>query len=329
MRVEKDEFSGLPVAEDAYPPLRAFREAGAKSFHNFSVEQVREMYIESCESAPLHEKNEPAQADYLLEDFHVRLYEPRRASDQEQPTPAVLFLHGGGWVMGDLRTHHFAARRIAARTGFPVLAVDYRLAPEHPYPAAIDDTRAALRWLLDAENPHGVQVSSISVIGDSAGGQLAAVLVNETAGSETVLDSQVLLYPVTDLRDENIATSESYQRITEGFPLVADTMVWFADNYVERGDIRRNPDLSPQCADLPKNLPATYIVTVDNDPLAAEGRRYAEKIQATGAEIVYDHLVGYAHGVFTSAGRIPTGEQYLNKAADFISAHTHVVSTMK
>lgn len=323
MRVEKDEFSGLPVAEDAYPPLKAFREAGSKSFHRYSVEQVREMYITSCESAPLYEDIEPVQQDFLLERFRVRLYEPRVGAAQADPTPSILFLHGGGWVMGDLRTHHFAARRVAARTGLPVLAVDYRLAPEHPYPAAIDDARAALSWFLDRKNPHGVQVSSISVIGDSAGGQLAAVLVNETVGSGIKLDSQVLLYPVTDLTEEGITASESYQSITEGFPLVADTMTWFADNYVERGEIRNSPDLSPQYADLPSPMPATYIVTVDNDPLAAEGTRYAEKIRMTGAEVLHDHLVGYAHGVFTSAGRIPTGEQYLNKAADFISAHVH------
>lgn len=326
MHVEKEEFSGLPVAEDAYPSLKAFRDAGAHSFHNFSVEQIRDMYVSSCEAAPLHEENEPAQTDFELEGYTVRLYDPRPESERQQAGPAVLFLHGGGWVMGNLRTHHFAARRIAARTGFPVLAVDYRLAPEHPYPAAIDDSRAALQWFLDSENAHGVQVSSISLIGDSAGGQLAAVLTNEFSGGDIMLDSQVLIYPVTDLTEENMDSSESYQRITEGFPLVAATMVWFADNYVEKGVIRFNADLSPQHADLPKGLPATYIVTVANDPLAAEGARYAEKLWTNGVEVVHDHLEGYAHGLFTSAGRIPTGESYLNKAADFISAHAQVVS---
>lgn len=327
MHVEKDEFSGFPVADDAYPQLKAFRDAGAHSFHNFSVEQVREMYVSSCEAAPLHEEREPAQTDFELEGYTVRLYDPRPESEHGQVGPAILFLHGGGWIMGNLRTHHYAARRIATRTGFPVLAVDYRLAPEHPYPAAIDDSRAALRWFLDGKNAHGMQVSSISLIGDSAGGQLAAVLANEFAGNDIVLDSQVLIYPVTDLTEENINSSESYQRITEGFPLVADTMVWFADNYVERGSIRRNADLSPQYADLPERLPATYIITLDNDPLAAEGTRYAEKLRASGVKVVHDHLEGYAHGLFTSAGRIPTGESYLNKAADFISTHAQVVSS--
>lgn len=322
MRIERDEYSGRPVANDAYPSLEAFRAAGAKSFHNFEVETVREMYITSCEASPLVEDHPPAQTDFEVEGFKVRLYEPRSTVERTQRTPAILFLHGGGWVMGGLRTHHFVARRLAGRTQLPVLAVDYRLAPEHPYPAAIEDSRKALHWFVERDDIHGVRVGSLSLVGDSAGGQLAAVLTNEFAAKspEILLDSQVLLYPVTDLSERNIRDSSSYQRLREGFPLVADTMKWFADNYVERGAIRERPDISPAFADLPDNLPDSYVITVDNDPLADEGIRYAEMLRSAGAGVVHDHLIGYAHGLFTSAGKIPTGETYLNKVADFISS---------
>lgn len=320
MQVDVDKYSGRPIAADAYPVLAAFREAGARPFHEYTVQEVRELYVTSCEGAPLDEENPPEHTDFDLEKFGVRLYEPRGVENRGTPTPAVLFLHGGGWVMGNLRTHHSAARRIAARTGLPVLAVDYRLAPEHPYPAAIEDGRAAVRWLLDREQGHGLNVSSLSLVGDSAGGQLAAVLTNELAASgEVPLDAQVLLYPVTDLSDHNIETSASYLRMTAGFPLVADTMRWFADQYVDRGDVRTRADVSPQFATLPEGLPPTLVVTVDNDPLADEGERYAEKLREAGVDIRYEHLMGYAHGLFTSAGRIPTGEMYLNEAADFIA----------
>ena len=319
MYIESDEFSGRPIAADAYPVIAAFREAGGLAFHNFSIDEVRSRYVSSCESAPLNEEYNPVRSDFTVGQFQVRLYDPRSDIHSEEATPVVLFIHGGGWVMGNLRTHHSAAQRIATRTGFPVVAVDYRLAPEHPYPAAIDDSRAALKWILDSKQPHKLNVSALSIIGDSAGGQLAAVLTNEFHQTAPI-KSQVLLYPVTDLRDENLATSESYQRITDGFPLVAKTMEWFADTYVERGVIRENPDLSPQCAKIDHRLPSTLIITVDNDPLADEGARYADKLRTAGVTVQYEHLIGYAHGLFTSAGKIQTGERYLNRAADFISS---------
>lgn len=323
MHPANDEFSGRPVAEDAHPPLQSFRDSGGRSFHEYPVHEVREIYVRSTAAAALDETDPPEQTDFDVDEFRVRLYEPRPDSQRYLPTPGILFMHGGGWVMGDLRTHHSTARRLAVHTGFPVLAVDYRLAPEHRYPAAVDDCRHALRWFAERCDLHGVRVSSLSLIGDSAGGQLAAVLTNEavTEGFPTPIDAQVLLYPVTDLTEENLAASSSYRRVTAGFPLVADTMRWFADIYVDRGEVRHSTDLSPLRAELPEGLPATYVITVENDPLAEEGARYAAKLAAAGARVRLDHLVGYAHGLFTSAGKILTGEHYLHKAADFITEH--------
>lgn len=317
-----DEFTNRPVAEDALAPLQAFREAGAKPFHEHAVEDVRRTYVENTEAAPLSEDHPPEHQDFEVGQFRVRLYEPREESALAEPTAGILFMHGGGWVMGDLRTHHSVARRLAARTGLPVIAVDYRLAPEHRYPAAVDDCREAMRWFIERDDVHGVTLTSISFAGDSAGGQLSAILTNEAvAGAASIpVDCQVLLYPAVDLTEDNMATSTSYQRLNEGFPLVADTMRWFVDNYIEEGVDRSAADISPLRAQLPENLPASFVITVDNDPLAEEGARYAAKLAAAGAPVHYEHLSGYAHGLFTSAAKIPTGELYLNKAADFITA---------
>lgn len=323
MYTTQDEYSGRPVAEDAQPVLQAFRDAGGVSFHHIPIPEVRERYVAATVAAALPKLAGVSETDFHIDQFNVRLYDPRPAVQQDKPTAGIVFLHGGGWLMGDLRTHDSAAHRLAARTGLPLIAVDYRLAPEHRYPAAIEDCRAALRWFAEQAGQHGVQLSSVSFIGDSAGGQLAATLTNETVAAGSLpVDTQVLLYPITDISDAHLATAPSYQRVTEGFPLVADTMRWFIDTYVDEGEIRTRPDLSPLSATLPEQLPPTYVITVDNDPLADEGGRYALKLAMAGTTVRHDHLLGYAHGLFTSAGRIPTGEHYLHEAADFIRRHS-------
>lgn len=322
MHLREDEFSGRPVAVDAWPPLQRFRQSGARSFHEFPVTEVREMYVASTAAAGLHEDDPPEHADFEVESFRVRVYDPRPKENRGNPTTAVQFMHGGGWLMGDLETHHSTGRRLAVLTGIPVIAVDYRLAPEHRYPAAVDDCRAAARWLVEREDVHGLSVSSLVFLGDSAGGQLAAILTNETVAENGIpVAAQVLLYPITDLTDDNMERGSSYRRISAGFPMVADTMRWFADTYVDRGDIRRSPDLSPLLADLPGGLPPSFVITVDNDPLADEGGSYAAALAAAGAPVRYEHLVGYAHGLFTSAGLIPAGEHYLGEVAAFIGEH--------
>jgi acetyl esterase len=236
------------------------------------------------------------------------------------PPPVVLFFHGGGWVMGSLSTHDGLCRRLAALTGLPVVAVDYRLAPEHRHPAAIEDSRAALHWLFTVGRDHGLDVTTAVLVGDSAGGQLAAVLAIENAKSAhpRPIAAQVLIYPMVDLT----MSAPSYARVTEGFPLVADTIAWFADHYLPESADRSAPDISPALAQLPAGLPPAYIVTVDNDPLVDEGANYAAALAQAGTEVQYQHLPGYAHGLLTSAGRIPRGEQTVDDIAGFIRDRT-------
>ncbi|MFJ4210899.1 alpha/beta hydrolase [Paenarthrobacter sp. NPDC089675] len=309
-----DKYSSRPVAQDAAEILEKFRQSGGVPFHAYPVERVRELYESSCATNGLAGEELSSVSDFEIEEFRVRVYRPKATAE---PGPALLFLHGGGWVMGSLATHDGLCRRLAFLTDLPVVAVDYRLAPEHPYPAAINDSRAALRWLLEASNGHQLNVTGVVLIGDSAGGQLAAVLANENASAQNPLPvaAQVLIYPMVDLT----MASQSYSRVREGFPLVADTIAWFADHYLPGNVDRSSPEISPGQGQLPLGLPKTLIITVDNDPLVDEGAEYAAALAKAGTEVQYMHLPGYAHGLFTSAGRVSRGEKTITQIAEFIS----------
>ncbi|MET3919994.1 alpha/beta hydrolase [Arthrobacter sp. UYEF20] len=308
-----DPFSGRPVAGDAAAVLAGFRASGGRPFHTYPVDEVRDLYERGCASNGLKADPLTSVSDFGVQDFGARVYEPRSSGG---PTAVVLFFHGGGWVMGSLSTHDGLCRRLASLTGLPVVAVDYRLAPEHQYPAAIEDSRAALDWLFTAGPVHGLDVTTAVLVGDSAGGQLAAVLAIENAKSAhpVPIAAQVLIYPMVDLT----MSAPSYTRVTEGFPLVADTIGWFADQYLPEGTDRACPDISPALAELPSRLPPAYVITVDNDPLVDEGATYAAALAQAGTEVQYQHLPGYAHGLLTSAGRIPRGEQTVDDIAGFI-----------
>lgn len=313
MRKDPDPFSGRPLAAEALAALTPFREAGSRGFHTYPVPELRAAYEASCAANSVSPDELASITDFTLDGFRVRLY---RAEGSDASGPAIIFFHGGGWVMGSLETHDSTARRIASLTRFPLLAVDYRLAPEHPYPAAINDCRAALKWLLESDE-HGLSMSSVTLMGDSAGAQLAAVLTNESAGVLGIpIDAQVLLYPVTDLSADDTASSA---RIQQGFPLVAETMRWFADCYVPEGVDRTAADLSPLKTKLPEGLPPSFVLTVDHDPLADEGIAYAAALSRSGASVNHRHLSGYSHGLFTSAGKIREGEIQLASAAEFIT----------
>lgn len=305
-----------PLASDAVQALEAFRAGGARSFETLGVAGARRLYEQSCAANGLPPDDIARVQDFVVKErFAVRLYDPTAAASA---TDAILFLHGGGWVFGSLETHDGLCRRIAARTGTPVLAVDYRLAPEYPYPSALDDAVDALEWLTDPLAPHGLDITRVVLAGDSAGAQLVAVLTNATVhdpiGAE--VSGQVLIYPVTDLT----MRTASYERITERLPLVAKTMHWFADLYAPADVDRTAPELSPLRHELPWGLPSTFILTVGHDPLADEGIGYAAALARSGADVTHLHLGGYAHGLFTSAGVIPRGAEVLDEVAAFISA---------
>ncbi len=230
--------------------------------------------------------------------------------------PGVLYLHGGGWVVGGLDSHDGVCRRLANLASAAVLAVDYRMAPEHRFPAAVDDGVAALRWMVAQASALGIDPARLAVAGDSAGGNLAAVLaLMGRDGTVPRVGGQVLFYPVTDLTMD----APSYRRpMAAGVPLTADTMRWFIEHYVpdpaQRADWRASPLLAASLA----GAPPAFVLTVGQDPLADEGRAYAARLEADGVRVMALHLSDQIHGIVTMDRFIEAGEAVVDMAATFL-----------
>jgi acetyl esterase len=231
----------------------------------------------------------------------ARLYVPSGPSSAEHvqtPGPTLLFLHGGGWLYGDLDSHDAACRFLAERSGVRVLAVDYRLAPEDPFPAAYDDALAAYRWLVENAESVGADRDRLAVGGDSAGGCLAATTAIEAAREGLPLAFQLLIYPGTD----HTATTGSRELFREGFYLTGEFMDLASATYVPAGVDPRDPRLSPIYADLPRGLAPAYVVTAGFDPLRDEGEAYARKLADAGVELELRRFPDQIHGFFNMVG---------------------------
>ena len=229
----------------------------------------------------------------------LRLYRPA-GSTYADVLPGLLYLHGGGWILGDLNSHDGICRRLANLAACEVVAVDYRLAPEHPFPAAVDDAAAALVWVSRQADELGIDPGRIAVGGDSAGGNLAAVLAlmgRDGAVPATVF--QLLLYPAVDLT----MASGSYTRTTGGVPITAATMRYFIDHYAPQAGHRLDWRASPLRAATLAGTPPALVLTVAHDPLADEGQAYAARLEAEGVRVMALHLSDQVHGILTM-GRV-------------------------
>ncbi|MCY1531920.1 Carboxylesterase NlhH [compost metagenome] len=253
--------------------------------------------------------------DHSLPSGHGALRVREYRSGAQGNTPAILFLHGGGWVIGNLETHDGLCRLLAKESQATVFAVDYRLAPEHPFPTSLDDCVAALQWLSSNADALGVDMARLGLAGDSAGGNLAAVLANEDRLRPEGCSpcAQALFYPVTDLRCE----TASYRRIVSGFPLTAGSMRWFRDRYVGSAGTFDDPRVSPLLAPRLSRAPL-FLLSCGLDPLADEGVAYAARAIEGGIRVEHHHLPAHAHGIMTSAGRIETGRAMALRAARFL-----------
>jgi acetyl esterase len=243
----------------------------------------------------------------------IRVYTP----DAPAPRPALIYFHGGGWVVCDLDTHDVVCTAIANRAGSTVIAVDYRLAPEHKFPAAVIDSYAATAWVASNAEQLGVDPKRISVGGDSAGGNLAAVVSLKSRDSKgPAIALQVMVYPVTDLSS---FSTPSYQEFGENHYLTKKEMEWFRENYLRNMDDARNPDASPLLAHDLSRLPPALIITAECDPLRDEGAAYAKRLKDAGVQVTYTCYPGMIHPFFSLSGAIPQAFEAIQQVADAVA----------
>ncbi|WTO33010.1 alpha/beta hydrolase [Streptomyces achromogenes] len=249
-------------------------------------------------------------------DIPVRIYRPFTEPDAG-PLPVTLFFHGGGWVFGDLDTQDNIARIMASRSGTIVVSVDYRLAPEHRFPAAVDDAYAALTWIAGNAPGFGGDGERIAVFGESAGGNLAAVLAQESlhrGGPRITL--QVLAYPAVDRFDDS---PSMYENMT-GPVLSRSYLEWFWGAYLNTPDQGADPRVSPARSDELAGLPPAVIVTAENDPLRDQGDHYARKLADAGVPVQHLPVEGAIHGFLSFTGSVQLSRDVLNQLSDAVAA---------
>jgi acetyl esterase len=213
-------------------------------------------------------------------------------------SPALLFVHGGGWVVGSRSSHDPLCRALAQQAAMVVVSIDYRRAPESPFPAALDDVVAAMRWLVDDARRLGLDPGRVGIGGDSAGANLAAVAARKARDLGMSLRSQLLLYPVTSARCD----TRSYGEYREGFGLTAADMRWFWSQYLgEAGEVD-NPDASPLHATDLTGVAAADVITAEHDVLRDEGEAYASRLVAAGVPTVRLRALGMPHAFLNFTG---------------------------
>lgn len=236
---------------------------------------------------------------------------------QGEPLPAIVYLHGGGWSLGSLATYEPFCRKLANVTGQIVIWVEYRLAPEAPYPAALDDTLAAWRWVQKNYRELGADLTRISLGGDSAGGNLAAVAALILRGEIGVQPwRQLLLYPCLDMS----ASLASHRKRAEGYLLTAPLYAWYRDNYAPSGLSRDNWRLSPLFAEDFRHLPPTILLYAGFDPLRDEAAAYGLKLMLADVPVESLYFADMIHGFLTMGGAIPAAEVALSRVAEAFAA---------
>lgn len=242
----------------------------------------------------------------------ARLYTP--ASAAGTPGPVLMFFHGGGWVLGSVEWSDSLCRHIADRLGLRVVSVEYRMAPEHAFPAAYDDCLAATNWVHGSPAELGEAVTDVLVSGDSAGGNLAAAV---SGVGEAKPAAQLLFYPVTDVAER----AASYTEFAEGYFLEKAGMEWFMDLYLGgEGAHAHDPRVSPlRTADL-SHVPPTVLITCELDVLRDEGRAYAARLVQQGIRVSFLEAKGLIHGIVNFRKVLPTGAREVDRALDDFSA---------
>lgn len=285
------------------PPLAALDVATNRAG---MVERAAEFWGEIEVGAQTEEHRVQASGHELA----IRSYRPV----PERPSPGLVYFHGGGWVMGSIETHDGLCRRLANLAGCIVFSVEYRLAPEHAFPAAAEDAVAAAAWVYANAAALGVDPASISVAGDSAGGNLAAVAARHLTRLGMRLASQVLIYPVASGSTE----TPSYAACADGYFLTREDMRWFLRLYATSAAALSHPDLAPLLAGDLSGLPAAYIATCEFDPLRDDGALYAGRLRTAGVAVTHEDWPGMIHGFLLMRTITPAADELIRRTAAFL-----------
>ena len=279
-----------------YPPLPELRQ------------QLRTMVTLMDEPAPALARIEDIRIPGASGEIPARLY----AASTGAALPCVAYFHGGGWVQGDLETHHGLCARLAKHAGALVVAVDYRLAPENKFPAAVEDCVAAYRWLRAHASELGGDPARVAVAGDSAGGNRSAVVSQLTAPSAPTC--QALIYPAVDFSYD----TESHQAFENGHVIPRDRVQWYSEQYLrddkDKADLRASPLRAPSLA----GQPPAFIVTAGFDPLRDEGKAYGDRLRAAGVDVVYREYTGQIHAFVSLTKAIPQGMAATLEVAEYL-----------
>jgi acetyl esterase len=294
----------MPLDSDSAALVAKLAELNLPRYETLTPEQARAAMAAARRAAAIEPPTVGSVRDMEIPAPHgkipARLYRPLEAQGQ---IPGLVFFHGGGWVLGDLDSHDILCRRLANAAGCAVLAVDYRLAPEHKFPAAIEDAITATQWAFAHARILEIDPNCIAVGGDSAGATLAAV-VSHAARDEGKprIRLQLLIYPVTEL-----AFSHPSHGLKEAhLPVLGETMIWFREHYLASPEQQQDWRASPLLAKSFSALPPAYVLTVGYDPLSDEGAAYASKLEQAGVQVTHRYFSGQIHGFLTMGVGFPT-----------------------
>jgi acetyl esterase len=300
---------------EAQALLEVMRAVGTPQPYVLPVEQAREQmraaFVAKGEPIALH-----SVEDISLPTPHgalgLRLFRPA-----DGVLPVALFLHGGGWTLNDLDTHDRLCRRIALRSGWSIAALDYRRAPEHKHPAALEDAHWAYRWLLDNGSRIGADVATLALVGESSGATTVAslaLLLRDLGARLPVL--QVLVYPIVD----GSSNWSSYEEHGSGYTLDREFVSWSLDNYVPAGHDRADPYLLPLAASDHSGLPPALVMTAEFDPLRDEGVAYARALAQAGVAVEHVHADDQMHSFLLLDRAIAKAGALIDRLADALSA---------
>ncbi|GAB0114207.1 alpha/beta hydrolase [Acidisoma sp. C75] len=283
------------LSPDAQAVLDAMAASGAPRIETLPAAEAQRLFLENAPQLQGEKEAVGDTRDLVIPTpaggVPARLY--RGLGSAAAAAPGLVYFHGGGWVLGNCDTHDVICRWMANLAEGVVLSVDYRLAPEHPFPAAIEDAMAALRHVGEEAAAYGIDPARLAVAGDSAGGNIAAVMaLMARDGKVPPLAYQILFYPVTDVSGEQ----ESYRLRGEGYGLTTAAMRWFHAQYLPDPALAADPRVSPLRAPDLAGLAPAFVLTAGYDPLHDEARDYARRLQAAGVGVTLDENPDQIHG---------------------------------